>query len=103
MKLSDEALSAVVRWGTWTRTKTNGTRNRRAANYPIPHGTAAPEPTGPPRRGSNSEGLRGAQSKQRPVLAQQGDRLRQRQGLGGPEHCRAHRRVGLAPLQAEPL
>ena len=27
-------------WGTWTRTKTNGTRNRRAANYPIPQGEA---------------------------------------------------------------
>ena len=23
-------------WGTWTRTKNNGTRNRRVANYTIP-------------------------------------------------------------------
>ncbi len=46
-----------MRWGTWTRTKTNGTRNRRAANYPIPHrerlvlpapsGTLADGPAGP--------------------------------------------------------
>src|SRR5690606_9252866 len=25
-------------WGTWTRTKNNGTRNRRVANYTIPQG-----------------------------------------------------------------
>src|SRR3546814_7971358 len=75
-------------WGTWTRTKNNGTRNRRVANYTIPHRT----PPKPCRRSSLDDGRsldkpgrlpsemahEGSQATDRLRLAEQFHRLEQR-------------------------
>ena len=73
----------VLRWGTWTRTKTNGTRIRWAANYPIPHHFLGKDSRSP-ERGKKERvypllaGLCRLEAIQRPLLAEQFNRLEER-------------------------